>query len=172
MEQAVTPQGLCRQGFCENTTLVERRAQRTERRVNKRKAAVNALYRRRRQSVRRVSDDLNGVYVDTHEPQIGYLSTGLMLLCVLDAFFTTILIRHGSEELNPVLDYLLQIDMSLFLATKFFVTGLCISFLVLHKHHRLLNTISCYHLLIGSFGVYGILICYQLSMIRLLPILY
>ena len=169
MDQLAAPQGICGQNNYDNTNFVERRVQRIERRVNQRKAAVNALYRKRRHSVRRVSDDLNGVYVDTHEPQIWYLSTGLMLLCVLDAFFTTILIHHGSEELNPILNYLLQIDLGLFLGVKFLITGSSISFLVLHKHHRLLNTVSCYHLLIISVVIYLVLIFYELSMLRMLP---
>lgn len=161
--------------FCEtnnHSTFLDRRSQRIERRINQRKAAVQAVYRRRRKSIRRASDNLNNIYIDTHEPRLLVLSTALMLLCVLDAFFTTILLNHGSEELNPILEYLLQIDLSLFLAAKFVVTGLCIGFLVLHKHHRLLNTISCYHLLIGSVVIYALLVCYELSMIRYLPVLF
>jgi len=164
---------LIKDGSCEYNTYSyyspERRKQRTERRVNQRKAAVYAVYRRRRQSTRRNTDTLHGIYVDTHERGLWYISTGLMLLCVLDALFTTILIYHGSEELNPILNYLLQIDLSLFLAVKFLLTGACISFLVLHKHHRLLNLVSCYHLLIVCFALYSILICYELSMIQMLP---
>lgn len=170
MENAVT-----RQEFCEtnnNSTFLDRRSQRIERRNNQRKAAVQAVYRRRRQTIRRASDNLSNIYIDTHEPRLLVLSTGLMLLCVLDAFFTTILLLHGSEELNPLLNYLLQIDLSLFLAAKFVVTGLCIGFLVLHKHHRLWNTISCYHLLIASVVIYTLLVCYEFSMIRHLPVLF
>lgn len=152
------------------SSFVDRRNQRSERRINNRKAAVKALYRRRRHCSRRISDDIRNTYVDRHEPQTWIVSTSLMLLCVLDAFFTTILISHGSYELNPVLDYLLKSDQSLFLATKFVVTGLCISFLVLHKHYRLWNIISCYQLLVISLVIYTLLVCYELSMVRLLPV--
>jgi len=169
MSTAITQEELCGRNSFLGGKFSDRRVQRIERRVNKRKAAIHALYRRRRQSTRRSTDAIHGVYVDTHERSLWYLATGLMLLCVFDAFFTTVLIHHGSEELNPILDYLLQIDLSLFLAVKFIMTGLCISFLVLHKHHRLLNTVSCYHLLVGSVIIYTVLICYQLFMIRLLP---
>ena len=172
MEEVISRQGLYNSTNCDTSNFTDRRNQRSERRVSNHKTAVQAIYRRRRKNVRRVSDSISGVYVDTHERHLWYISTGLMLLCVLDAFFTTILITYGSEELNPLLDYLLQIDMSLFLAAKFLVTGLCISFLVLHKHHRLWNTVSCYHLLIASVVVYALLVCYELSMIRYLPILH
>lgn len=150
----------------------ERCNRREERRVNHRKAVVHSLYRKRRSVVRRNSDELTGIYVDTHETSLWYLSLGLMVLCVLDAFFTTILIANGSEELNPILDYLLQIDLTVFLAVKFFITGASIVFLVLHKHHRFLNTFSCYQLLVASVAIYAILICYQLSMIRYIPNLF
>ncbi|WP_455376684.1 DUF5658 family protein [Kaarinaea lacus] len=169
MENIVSQQGVCEINNNSSAFFNERRGQRLERRVNKRKAAVQTVYRKRRKSVRRANDSLSNMYVDTHEPQIWYLSTGLMLLCVFDAFFTTILIRHGSEELNPILNYLLQIDLTLFLAAKFFLTGLSITFLVMHKHHRLLNTVSCYHLLIASVVIYMLLIFYELSMLRMLP---
>ena len=142
---------------------------RVERRTNNRKAVIYSLYRNRRSGLRRDSDDLTGAYVDTHEVSLWYLSLGLMTLCVLDAFFTTILISNGSEELNPILDYLLQIDLSLFLATKFLITGASIVFLVLHKNHRFMNLFNCYQLLVACVAIYFLLICYQLSMIRHLP---
>ena len=171
MENVLVQQGAREYSNC-SALSDDCRRQRAERRINKRKAALNAVYRKRRRSIRRDTDSLNGIYVDAHEPQIGVLSTGLMLLCVFDAFFTTILISHGSEELNPILNFLLQIDLSLFLAVKFFITGACITFLVMHKHHRLLNIVSCYHLLVASVVIYSLLIFYELSMLRMLPHLF
>ena len=151
---------------CDNE---DRRASSVERRTNNRKAVVHSFYRKRRNTLRRDSDDMSNVYVDTHEPKLWYLALGLMLLSVLDAFFTTILIQNGSEELNPVLDFLLKIDLSFFLAAKFFVTGSVIVFFVLHKHHRFLDTVNCYQLLVASVFIYTVLICYQFSMVRLIP---
>ena len=145
---------------------LERRATHRERRHNQVKAAVHSFYRNRRTHLRRESDDVIGVYVDTHEPKLWYLAISLMMLSVLDAFFTTILIANGSEELNPLLAYLLNIDLWVFLAVKFFVTGASIVFFILHKHHRLLNTVNCYHLLVLSVIVYFVLICYELSMVQ------
>ena len=171
MGNAIAQQAACEFGSS-NAVSGDCRRQRVERRVNNRKAALHAVYSKRRRSIRRDTDSFNGSYVDAHEPQIGVLSAGLMLLCVFDAFFTTILIRHGSEELNPILNYLLQIDLSLFLAAKFFITGASITFLVMHKHHRLLNIVSCYHLLIASVVIYTLLIFYELSMLSMLPQLF
>ena len=145
---------------------IERREMRNERRCNQVKAAVNSVYRNRRKLIRRESDNVIGVYVDAHEPKLWYLAIILMTLSALDAFFTTLLISNGSEELNPLLAYLLQIDLWVFLAVKFFITGTSIVFFVMHKHHRLLNTVNCYHLLAFSVAIYFILICYEFNMVR------
>jgi len=169
MDQVAIQQGILEYNSISADTAAERRHLRLERRVNKRKAAVQTIYRRRRQSVRRNTDNLSNIYVDTHERKLWYLATGLMVLCVLDAFFTTILIRHGSEELNPLMNFLLQVDLGLFLAAKFFITGFSISFLVMHKHHRLLNTVNCYQILIASVVAYSVLVAYEFSMIRYIP---
>lgn len=150
--------------------LTERRAIHTERRCNHRRAAVHSIYRKRRKYLRRVHDYRVGTYVDSHEPTLFYLAMVLMALSVLDAFFTTLLISYGSEELNPILAYLLALDLYVFLGVKFLITGSSTLFLIMHKHHRLFNTISCYQLLVLSVAVYFLLVCYELTMVRHLPI--
>ena len=152
--------------------LAERRASRVERRTNQRKAALNAFYRNRRKQLRRDDDNSIGVYVDTHEPRLFYLAVTLMTLSVLDAFFTTLLIHNGSEELNPILAYLFEFNLYAFLGIKFFITGFSIVFFIWHKHHRLFNLISCYHLLIFSVGIYVLLVGYELSMVQHLTIIH
>lgn len=150
---------------------IERRSTHRERRRNHRKAAVHSFYRKRRNHIRREDDKTIGVYVDTHEPTLFYLALSLMALSVMDAFFTTLLISNGSEELNPILAYLLNLDLYVFLGAKFLITGFCAVFFIMHKHHRLFNLISCYQLLVLSVAVYFLLVCYELSMVRHLPLI-
>jgi hypothetical protein len=161
-------QGVIEQGYVSG----ERRTLGSERRSNRRKAALYSFYRNRRKGLRRDGDNLNGVYVDAHEPRLFYLAVALMTLSVIDAFFTTLLIHNGSEELNPVLAYLLEYNLYAFLGVKFCITGFSIVFFVLHKHHRLFNLISCYQLLIFSVGVYVFLVGYELTMVRHLTIIH
>lgn len=111
------------------------------------------------------------MYVDVHEPILFYLAMALMTLSVVDAFFTTLLLENGSEELNPLLAYLMNIDLYAFLAVKFFITGFSILFFIMHKRHRLFNRISCYQLLIASVVIYIGLVGYELNMIRHLAII-
>ena len=141
-----------------------------ERRRDHRKAAMHSFYRNHRKNLRRIHDHRIGTYVDSHEPTLFYLATALMILSVLDAFFTTLLISNGSEELNPILAYFLAVDLHVFLAVKFFITAFSIVFFIMHKHHRLFNLISCYQLLVLSVAVYFLLVCYELSMVQHLPI--
>ena len=142
-----------------------------ERRRNHRKAAVHSFYRNRRQHIRREHDSAVDSYVDVHEPSLFYLALSLMILSVLDAFFTTLLISNGSEELNPILAYFLDLDIYFFLGVKFLITGFCTVFFIMHKNHRLFNLVSCYQLLVLSVAVYFLLVCYELSMVRHLPII-
>ena len=67
----------------------ERRSTHRERRRNHGKAAVHSFYRNRRKHIRREDDSSVGAYVDVHEPSLFYLALSLMVLSVLDAFFTT-----------------------------------------------------------------------------------
>jgi len=147
-------------------TLEKRAFPNFDRRSNRRKAAVHSFYRRRRSQIRRETDDTSRVYVDTHEAKIGYLALALMGLSIVDAFFTTVLLQNGSQELNPLLAYLIELDATLFLAIKFFITGASIVFFILHKHHKLFNLINCYQLLVLSVTVYSILVGYELLMVR------
>ena len=152
--------------------LAERRAIREERRANQRKAALYSFYRNRRKQLRRDNDNSVGIYVDAHEPKLFYLAMTLMFLSILDAFFTTLLIHNGSEALNPLLAYLFNINLYVFLGVKFFITGFSIVFFIWHKHHRLFNLVSCYHLLIFSVGVYVLLVGYEWNMVQHLTIIH
>lgn len=154
----------------EAVSTADRRHSGTDRRTNLRKAAVHSVYRNRRKHLRRESDHNAAVYVDAHEPVLFYLAVTLMTLSVLDAFFTTILLQHGSEELNPLLALLLEIDLYIFLAAKFCVTGFGILFLIMHKRHRLFDRVSCYQLLIACVAIYIGLVAYEINMIRHLPL--
>ena len=149
----------------------ERRATFSDRRNNYRRAALHSIYKKRRSSHRRATDRRDSIYVDKHDPYVVVLALSIMLLCIFDAFFTLRLLSHGSEELNPVLAVLIEIDISLFLLIKFFVTGAAVSFLVMHKYYRIMKVISGYHLLIFCTIVYLALVTYELSMLRHISIL-
>lgn len=136
-----------------------------DRRNNSMRTAVHSLYRNRRTDVRRVDDEAVNVYVDRHEPWLVYMALGALLLSATDAYFTLALLQHGSYEMNPFMDYFIQKDAQLFFAVKFFMTAACVVFVVMHKNFRFLRLFKGYHVLMASFALYSILICYELSML-------
>ena len=142
-----------------------------DRRINKARTALTALYRYRRRGPRRESETVINSYVDVHDSKVIWLAFGTCLLSVTDACFTWFLIHFGdSYELNPFMDAALQHSFELFLLAKLVITVTCVVTLVLHKHHLLFNRISGYQILLGTFFVYLLLISYELSMLRHLPL--
>ena len=135
------------------------------RRKNSVRTAVYSLYRNRRASVRRIDDNSVNVYFDKHEPWLLYLAFGALLLSATDAYFTLALLQHGSYELNPVMDYFIQKDSRLFFMVKFSMTSTCILFVLMHRNFIFLRLFKGYHVLVTSFALYSMLICYELTML-------
>ena len=145
---------------------------RVDRRKNTAKAAFYSLFMNRRVNNSRRSEHHEG-YVDVHESSLFYMAFGAILLCSADAFFTLTLINfHGSRELNPVMDYLLQKDVTLFFYVKFIFTSIAVMFLVMHKNFLLFNRITGRHLLITAFCMYATLVAYELYMLVWLPFIH
>jgi len=98
---------------------VERR-ERGERREFTLGTILRGSVRARRRADRR-QDDL--YHVDWHEPDLLFLSVTIVLLSVVDAFFTVTLLRHGATEANPFMDFLLAEHPRLFALVKMGLTG-------------------------------------------------
>jgi hypothetical protein len=159
----------------ENLTIASDYAERRDCTVDRRtynfRTAWHSLYRNRRKAMRRDSDSLIGVYIDAHRPTEFLIAVGIAMLSALDAYFTTILLANGSRELNPFMNYLMEQDYTLFVAAKILITGLSIVFLVMHKHHLLLNRFSGLQILSACFFIYLLLIAYEWSMVQHLLII-
>ena len=137
----------------------------TDRRQNQARAAVYSIFRRRRATARREDEQHKPQYVDIHEPWVVMVTLAVMALSIFDSVFTLRLLQMGSEELNPVMDYFIQRDTHLFLVVKFLMTSSCVLFLVMHKKFKLFNAISGYQMLIAAFGLYFMLVSYEISML-------
>jgi hypothetical protein len=136
-----------------------------DRRKNSARTAWHSLYRNRRKAVRRASDAVINVYLDKHEPWLIYLAVGALFLSASDAYFTLALLQHGSYEMNPVMDYFIQKDSRLFFLVKFAMTACCVLFVLVHKNFRFLKIFKGSHVLLSSFALYSVLICYELGML-------
>jgi len=129
------------------------------------KSAVYSLFRRRRAEVRRDSEVAKAQYFDIHEPWVKLTMLAVLGMSCMDSIFTLRLLQLGSSELNPLMNYFIQLDSGVFFAVKLFLTAFCIVFIVMHKKFTLFRIINGYHMLIGTLVMYVVLISYELSML-------
>ncbi len=97
--------------------------------------SLSSLFGSRR-TIRRDSDRQVHYYVDRYGLGSGVIFLGALMLSTLDALITLKLIGAGGKEINPVMDFLLQFGPTVFLATKYIVTGISLLFLMVHKEYR------------------------------------
>jgi len=119
----------------------------------------------RRNVFRRHYDSKIGQYVDIHEPYLMVVVTGILLLCVMDAYFTMTILSIGGEEINPLMKALIEQDVLTFFIVKFLMTAVCLLFTVIHKHFRLFKLVSGYHILFSAFFLYFALIYYEVGLL-------
>lgn len=145
--------------------VIERRTSGADRRRSSTSPFGRMAWRGKRHGARRGEDRVN-TYVDRYEPHLFYVAVATLLLCCTDAFFTLTLLQQGAEEINPFMAWLLEIDIQLFLATKFALTAAGLVFLVAHKNFFLLNQhITVPHILYMFLAGYALLVNYELVLL-------
>ncbi len=102
----------------------------------------------RRRKGRRESETDN-IYVDSYTRQDVALTLGVLVLNILDAFFTLRWLEMGGGEGNPLMEMLIRANDMLFLLQKCVVVGLWLVILAVHKNFR-----------IARFGLWGALALY------------
>ncbi|MFB3045759.1 MAG: DUF5658 family protein [Acidiferrobacterales bacterium] len=130
------------------------------------------MYRNRRTYDRRSDIQWRGHYVDSHGLWLLVIALGVMLLSIVDAYFTLLLLQSGAEEVNPFLNWLLNIDHQLFFVVKLAITGVCVVWLVMHQRFRVFGVLRVYHMLAASLLLYLKLIYHQLDLLHALPIVF
>jgi len=61
----------------------------------------------------------------------------ILVLNLMDAFFTLQWVHRGGAEANPFMAYMLELGDGFFLAQKCFVVGIWLIILTVHKNFRL-----------------------------------
>lgn len=143
---------------------------RVERRQANFRSCLYALFMNRRKGDRRSDHDDENTYIDVYGPKIMAGAIIVMVFCVLDAFFTLLLLERGAEELNPFLAWMLEIDVMWFYVSKYLITAICVFWLVIHKHFDFFG-IKGRHVMVGAILSYMLLITYQISMLLETPTL-
>jgi hypothetical protein len=146
------------------------RRTRTERRQANLRSCLYALFMSRRRNDRRAGHGNANIYTDVYGPHIFLAALTVMLFCILDAFFTLILLERGASELNPFLAWLLEIDVMWFYSAKYIITAICVFWVVIHKHFDFFG-FKGKHVMLGAIVSYMTLITYQISMLLDTPTL-
>lgn len=142
-------------------------ADRRDVRERRRLTVWSVLYggvRPRRRDLRRAADVTRPV-LDWHESHLLAVALAILLLCCADALLTLVLLFAGASELNPLMNKLLAIDVTLFIVAKMVLTGAGIIVLVMASRFRLFGRIRV------AQGLYGILVGYLLLVLYELMLL-
>ena len=147
------------------TTDVKERRYAGDRRKQSLWAHINPNPNRRRRSHHRRKIDQHNTYLDRYDPVLVYITLSVLLLSCLDATFTLALLQRGSEELNPVMAWLININPHLFVAVKLGFTGTGLILLLAHTHFRIFGAVRVVYLLYLSLGLYFLLAVYELVLL-------
>jgi len=90
---------------------------------------------RRRQTGRRAGES-EDIYVDRFTGRDVALVVAILVLNVFDAFCTLIWVHRGGAEGNPLMAWVLDLGIGMFVVEKCFVVGGSLLLLVVHKNFR------------------------------------
>lgn len=139
----------------------------SERRIFSWRTVLFGFALSRRHVYRRFGDD-QVIFLDWHHPWLFFLSVGIMLLSVTDAFLTLLLLERGMIEANPVMRLAMGQGTTLFVGTKLAMTAFGILVLVFLAKQHFLNRFRTGLFLTVFFSAYACLVCYELvSLFRL-----
>lgn len=113
---------------------------------------------KRRADARRVSE-LEGSYVDVYQPKDLGLLLCILLLNVMDAFFTLGWLQMGGREANAFMEWVLGFGNWVFLVQKCLVVGVWLIVLTVHKNFRVAR-IGLWSL----FSLYSLVILYHFAL--------
>lgn len=116
----------------------------------------------------RRSADRRFPVMDKFESGVGFLAIGLMILSIMDSVFTLTLIANGGTEVNPFMNWLLQINVVAFVGVKMLFTGLAAVLLVAVNNVLVFKKFRARTLLGAAVGLYCGLIVYELGLLSLI----
>jgi len=85
----------------------------------------------RRRAVRRATDTRRVFILDRYSPRLFAAMMGILVLSILDAALTLYLVAHGASEINPVMNYFLQMGPAVFMTAKYLFTSIAVVIFVL-----------------------------------------
>jgi len=114
--------------------------------------------------MRRAGEE-RGYYVDRYEPRYFVLVSLILILCVLDAYFTLKILELGGSEMNRFMFVLLYKQPALAMIIKYLVTASSIIFILVHKNFVVFGRLKVNGLIYAVFSVYLVLVMYEAAML-------
>jgi len=139
---------------------MDERRDKKDRRLKQTSAvSLHSIMGRRALSGRR-KEDRPG-YVDLYHPYLFLVLLGIVLLSLLDAYFTLEAISAGGREINPAMCAVLGLGIMPFVLIKLCITGVGLTMLCMHKNFPHVKRIIAI-ILVG----YMVLLVYHLYLMQ------
>ncbi len=137
----------------------ERRRQ-ADRRKTPTKPFSRHIIKGRRKQARRVEEDKD-YYVDRYESHYLVFLMFILILCVLDAYFTLKILHHGGTELNPLMITFIDREPFICLLVKYLITAICLVVILIHKNFIVFGKVRAYFFIYVIFFLYLVLVLYE-----------
>ncbi|MGB5306165.1 MAG: DUF5658 family protein [Gammaproteobacteria bacterium] len=147
-----------------NSDLNESELRENDRRQTSFRTLLGLIFTCRRRHSRRYQDEINN-YIDWYGPWPLVASLLIIGMCFLDAYLTLILLNHGAEEANVLMDWLIQKDVFTFTTAKMGITSLSVIVLVMHHNFRVYKIIAVRYLMYALVPLYSLLIAHEINML-------
>ena len=122
-------------------------------------------YRGKRRASRRGEE--SPAFVDLYEPSLMLVALGILVLSIMDAAFTLTLIQSGiAHEANPIMRWLIEHDVQMFVNLKIVITGAGILFLLVCSHAPVFSRYRGRAALNLVLLLYLLVIGYELILLR------
>ena len=151
--------------YLKNTFPIDRRFAK-DRRKRKIPDMVLMLISGKREHIRRQADREKFFFVDRYNARLLAATLIILLLSVCDALLTLFLIGHGSDELNPVMAYFLNLSPWAFISAKYFLTCVgVVTLLIFQNFYSPKFKLYARHLFILFAGMFASVILWEMSMV-------
>ena len=125
----------------------------------------NSMAGQRKHARRAEDHSSGGYYIDRYDSKIIVTIVSILLLCLADAYMTLLILSHGGQELNVIMELLIKESIFLFIIGKYFLTSGSLLFLVTHRKFKILGGLKVSHILATFLFGYLMLITYELAIL-------
>jgi hypothetical protein len=132
----------------------------TDRRSTPTKPFSRYSLRGRRMRARRAEESKN-FFVDRYGLHYFIMIVMILMLCILDAYFTLKIIRYGGNEVNPLMAVAIDHTPGITMIIKYLMTAGGIIIILVYKNFMFFGKIRTAYFIYVVFLIYVILVSYE-----------